>query len=131
MEGIKTEIELIVIANDFQRVLDVQFHKDDIAACLLRMSELENIMTQSGKYLADAKYLQDKEQVKIKQAIEELGTKLSPSTLNNYIKSKTHDINYVVNWMERITRSSTHLCENLRTAISYLKTEMNLLNYKP
>jgi hypothetical protein len=129
--AILTKDVLLTIANDFQRVLDLQFHKDDIAACLLRMSELENIMTTSGKYLADAKYLQEREQVKIKQAIEELGTKLSPSTLNNYIKAKTHDINYIVNWMERINRSSTHLCENLRTAISYLKTEMNLLNYKP
>lgn len=127
----KTLDELRDICDEFQERLDKEFHKDDPNACLERMTELETVMSKSGNYLADAKYWQDKAQSRLKDYIDELGSKYTTSTLNNYVKAKTMEENHVAVWMERINRTATHLLENIRTAISYQKEQMRNLSYRP
>lgn len=117
-------------AIDFQKKLEEPISKDDCEACIGRITEIEIIMVESGKLLADAKFYQDEAQSRLKEIVEQLGYNVSPSTLNNYIKSVTKNENYLCNWIERINRSATHLLENLRTCISYRKEEMKNLNYK-
>lgn len=126
----KSLTELKSICQEFQSRLEMEFSKDDPDACLERMTELEVIMARSGQYLADAKYWQDEARGRLKQYVEELGSKYSISTLNDYVKAKTVDENHVVNWMERINRSCSHLTDNLRTTISYKKEELRQLNYR-
>lgn len=129
IEAIKTIENLYELAQQFQNKIEFEIVKDDPEVAIERMREVEVIMASSGKLLADAKYWQDEAQSQLKEAIAEVGTGVSPSTLNNWIKSKTKKENYLVNWLERINRSATHLCENLRTVISYRKEEMKNLHY--
>lgn len=125
----KSLSELKTICEDFQERLEIPFSKDDPDACLERMTELEVIMARSGQYLADAKYWQDESRGKLKQYIDELGSKYSVSTLNEYVKAKTLEENHICNWMERINKACSHLTDNLRTTISYKKEELRQLNY--
>jgi len=122
--------QLRIKALEFQNKLQEPISTDDAESCLVRITEVEIMMVESGKLLADAKFHQDTEQSKLKEILADLNANVSASTLNNYIKSRTINENYMVNWFERINRSSTHLCENLRTVISYRKEEMRNLNYK-
>lgn len=126
MEHLKQKCE------EFQKYLDVNFIKDDPESCIERMTELEYIMSASGKLLADAKYIQDEQQSDLQSIVNELSLsmKLTPTIMNNYVKARTKDINYIVNWAERINRSATHMIESLRSALSYRKTELTNLNYK-
>lgn len=118
---------------DFQEKLDLPFIKDDPEACLVRMMELETIMSASGKLLADAKYIQNEQQSDLKAIVDELMSQkliLTPTIMNNYVKARTKEINYIVDWSERINRSATHMLDSIRSAISYRKTELTNLNYK-
>jgi hypothetical protein len=126
----KTLDELKLICEEFQSLLEVPFSKDDADACLERMTELEVVMAQSGQYLADAKYWQDKAQGRLKQYVEELGSEYTASTLNNYVKAKTLEENHLVNALDRVNATSTHQLSNIRTAISYQKELMRNLNYR-
>lgn len=123
--------ELKAICEDFQSRLEIEFLKDDPDACLTRMSELEVIMARSGQYLADAKYWQDQARGRLKQYVDELGSQYTASTLNEYVKAKTAEENRIVNHLDRINASSTHMLQNLRTAISYAKEQMKNLSYRP
>lgn len=117
----------------FQKQLELPFIKDDPEACLVRMMELETIMAASGKLVADAKYIQDQQQSDLKVIVDELMSQkltLTPTIMNNYVKARTKEINYIVNWAERINRSATHMLDSIRSAISYRKTELTNLNYK-
>lgn len=127
----KTLQELKEICEDFQSRLEIDFPKDDPDACLTRMSELEVIMARSGQYLADAKYWQDQARGRLKQYVDELGSQYTASTLNEYVKAKTAEENRIVNHLDRINASSTHMLQNLRTAISYAKEQMKNLSYRP
>lgn len=126
----KTLEELKLICEDFQSRLEVPFSKDDPDACLERMTELEVVMAQSGQYLADAKYWQDEARTRLKQYVDELGSKYTTSTLNEYVKAKTLNENHIVNWLDRVNKACSHLTDNIRTAISYKKEELRQLNYK-
>ena len=91
-----------------------------------RAEKLSILVAQSGKMLADAEWYRD--QIiegtimdALKKAMEE---KLSPSVLNQYIKSVARDYNFLVKWIDRINATATHQIEAVRSILSYRKAEM-------
>ena len=95
---------------------------------LERVEMLSILIAQSGQCLANAKYLQDQVingtiMEALKNAYEE---RLSPSTINNYVKTSAKEYNYLVNWLDRINSTATHQLDSTRTLISYKKAELNL-----
>lgn len=95
---------------------------------ITRAENLAVLMAQSGQCLADAKYLQDTVingtiMEALKQAYEE---RLSPSTINKWVTTAAKDLNYLVNWIDRINATATHQLDSVRTLISYRKAEMTI-----
>ena len=93
-----------------------------------RAENLSVLIAQSGQCLADAKYLQD---MVINGAIMEALQKsyeerLSPSTINKCVNTAAKDLNYLVNWIDRINATATHQLDAIRTLISYRKAEMTI-----
>lgn len=118
--------ELKTIIWEYEHILNNSFINDDFQSLNDRMSNIEAVMIGSGNLLANAKYLQDIKQADLKTTLEEFQEyrNISITTINNYIKSRTYEENFVVNKLERINKTATHLLENLRTRISYLKEEL-------
>lgn len=93
-----------------------------------RIEYLNILIAKSGQLLAKAKFIQDDLINKgLMQAMEdELDKKLSPSLVNKFVGSGAKNINYLVNWADRINASATHQLDGIRTIISYKKAELNL-----
>ena len=46
----------------------------------------------------------------------------APATIaKQFIQAKSGDINYLVNWLDRINRSIVHIGDNMRTQLSFIK----------
>lgn len=93
-----------------------------------RIENLLILVSQSGNYLSDAKYHQDGVvngaiMEALQKAYEE---KLSPSTINLFVKTAAKELNYLVNWLDRINATATHQIDATRSILSYRKTEMQL-----
>lgn len=93
-----------------------------------RAENLTVLIAKSGKLMADAKHLQ--ESVingaildSLQKAYEE---RLSPSTINLFVKTAARDFNYVVNFLDRINATATHSLEAVRSILSYRKSEMTM-----
>lgn len=93
-----------------------------------RIEYLNILIAKSGQLLAQAKFIQDDIVNKgLLQAMEQdLDRKLSPSLVNKFVGSGAKNINYLVNWADRINASATHQLDGIRTIISYKKAELNL-----
>lgn len=93
-----------------------------------RIEYLNILVAKSGQLLAQAKYIQDDIiNTGLMQAMEqELDKKLSPSLVNKFVGSGAKNINYLVNWADRINAAATHQLDGIRTIISYKKAELNL-----
>lgn len=92
-----------------------------------RLEDLNILIAESGKALADAKYLQDKMVSEvIKNVLADQNYNMSASTLNTYVKSLAKDYNYMVNVLDRINATATHQIDSLRSILSYKKSEMLL-----
>ena len=118
----KIEAELA----DIQSYLELPSPNDNPAALTKRLDILSQHMARTAKLKSDAEYHYNS--VLSSSIIEALKTtsKLSPSTLNKYIESLCKDYKQILTWSERANRTATHQCENMRTLISYAKSEMNL-----
>lgn len=91
-----------------------------------RISQLNVYLARSGKLLAEVKLVLDNAtNYYFTQCQNEL-TVLSASMQKRYIESKTADINYYVNWLDRINRGIVHSGDNIRTQMSFLKEELRL-----
>jgi len=93
-----------------------------------RLEKIDILMAQSGKMLADAKFHKDSIvngtiMEMLKKSYEE---KLSASVLNKFIETAAKDQAYLVNWIDRINATSTHVKDSIRTIISYRKKELEL-----
>lgn len=101
---------------------------DDPKLIIEQAIEAENIMVNSGKMLADAKYwLREAMHSETIRTLKELvkSEKIITSTsVNEIIKSLCKEQNYIVDWCERVNRSATHRIELCRTIISKHKAEM-------
>lgn len=93
-----------------------------------RTEMLYLLISKSGQCLAEAKYIQDQiiNTGLLKVMEDGLDSKLSPSLINQFVKSSAKEVNYLVNWLDRINSAATHQLDGIRTIISYKKAELNL-----
>ena len=83
-------------------------------------------MARSGNMLADAKYLQDVEQDKVFTEYYDEISSMPATIASKLIDSKTSEVNYLVNWLERINRACTHQADSIRTIFSYVKENLKM-----
>ena len=88
----------------------------------------ESIMVNSGKLLADAKYWLNEamhsETIKTLKELASQNKLITSTAVNQIIKSLCKDQQYLVDWCERLNRSSTHRADLARSIISKQKAEM-------
>ena len=83
-------------------------------------------MARSGNMLADAKYLQDVERDKVFTEYYDEISSMPATIASKLIDSKTSEVNYLVNWLERINRACTHQADSIRTIFSYVKENLKM-----
>jgi hypothetical protein len=95
---------------------------------LERMEYLLIMVAKSGQLLAEAKLAQDQivNQGLLAAMDEGLDKKLSPSLITKFVNTNAKEVNYLVNWADRVNASATHQLDAIRTIVSYRKAEMNL-----
>jgi hypothetical protein len=110
-----------------QGFLELEYAGDDMDLCKQRMRDLSTYMARSGKLKADAEYHYGKVyNGAVMNALKELAeSKMSTSTINEYIKSMCRDYKQLITWADRVNRSCTHQIDSLRTILSYAKSERN------
>lgn len=113
---------------EIQQFLEESYPSDNPAACIDRLQKLGEYMARSGKIKADAEYYYngviDSE---IMTALKDLlNEKITPTTLNKLVEAKARHYKHLVTFADRVNRSCTHQCENLRTIISFTKQQMNI-----
>jgi hypothetical protein len=123
----RSKEELHKVAENMQTYLETETGPDP-QHLMDRIELLNLLIAKSGQCLAEAKYIQDQIiNTGLMNAIGEgLETKLSPSLINQFVKSNAKDVNLLVNWFDRINAAATHQLDSLRTIISYKKAELNL-----
>lgn len=96
-----------------------------------RIELLSVLISQSGEYLAAAKYYQDAlVHSEIMKTIKEgYSDKLTATALNKLINSLAKDENYLVNQFDRINSAAGKQLEGLRSILSYRKTEFSTLGF--
>ena len=95
---------------------------------LERMEYLLIMVAKSGQLLAEAKLAQDQiiNEGLLAAMDEGLDKKLSPSLITKFVNTNAKEVNYLVNWADRVNASATHQLDAIRTIVSYRKAEMNL-----
>lgn len=123
----RSKEELHKIAENMQVYLETETGPEP-QHLIDRMELLNLLIAKSGQCLAEARYIQDQLiNAGLLNAIGEgLENKLSPSLINQFVKSNAKDVNLLVNWFDRINAAATHQLDSLRTIISYKKAELNL-----
>jgi len=101
---------------------------DEPTQIIEQLTVAESIMVNSGKMLADTKYwLNDAMHSDTISTLKELATQnkiITSTAVNQIIKSLCKDQQYLVDWCERLNRSSTHRADLARSIISKQKAEM-------
>ena len=125
---ITTLDKIIEELKDIQDYLEIEMG-EDVEEAVDRGNRVSVYMARSGKLLADAKYHRDKKlRSDIVNEIKEI-VKLPASSANKFIDTFVEKESFVINWADRINRSSTHQLEWCRTVISKAKAEMSAFNY--
>ena len=83
-------------------------------------------MARSGNMLADAKYIQDLERNRVYTEYSKLILKMPATVATKFIESQTGEVNYLVNWLDRINRACTHQADSLRTIFSFVKENLKM-----
>lgn len=98
-----------------------------------RGNDLAVYMARSGKLLADAKYhLNEKLKDEVFETIREAGkqAKTTATAVNAIIKSLCKEEQYLVDWCERVNRTTTHQLDWARSVLSKARAEMQYMgNY--
>lgn len=92
-----------------------------------RLTVLSVHCARSGKMLSDSKYiLAEKLKGEFTELIEQLGkgSGLTARAVNKLIDSMARDEQYLVNWIERINRTTVHQIDLLRSLLSYEKEQI-------
>lgn len=101
---------------------------DDPNVIIEQLTLAESIMVNSGKMLAYAKYWLNEamhsETIKTLKELASQNKLITSTTVNQIIKSLCKDQQYLVDWCERLNRSSTHRADLARSIISKQKAEM-------
>ena len=111
----------------FNKYLEVKCPQQD-EDLIERLENLQVLLAQSGKYLADAKLLRDEQ---VQQAIKGVVSDpdmvgLSNTLMNEYVKSSAKDLNYLVNSLDRINSAAVHQMECVRSILAYRRSQMTL-----
>ena len=123
----RSKEELNKLAEKMQAYLETDLGPDP--QHLIDRAELLTILiAKSGQALAEAKFIQDMiiNEGLLSAINQGLETKLSPSLVNKFVSSNAKDVNFLVNWLDRINSAATHQLDGIRTIISYKKAELNL-----
>lgn len=91
-----------------------------------RLTQLNSYLARSGMLLAEAKLIQDNERALLYVGNADMLKRMPVSTAKAFVESQTGDINYYVNWLDRINRALVHVGDNLRTQVSFAKEELRL-----
>jgi hypothetical protein len=101
---------------------------DEPATISSQVVEAENIMVNTGKMLADAKFWLNEalhsETISTLKQLAKSEKNITSTAVNQIVKSLCKDQNYAVDWCERMNRSSTHRVDLCRSIISKHKAEM-------
>lgn len=101
---------------------------DEPTQIIEQLTMAESIMVNSGKMLADAKYWLNEamhsETIKTLKELASQNKLITSTAVNQIIKSLCKDQQYLVDWCERLNRSSTHRADLARSIISKQKAEM-------
>ena len=114
-------------ATQIQSDLDVT-QSEDANEAQERGNMLAAYISRTGKMLADAKYhLNAKKKSDIMETLVDVAKRTpnaSSTVVNELIKSLCKEEQYLVDWIERLNKTSTHQLEWCRTVISKAKAEM-------
>ena len=96
---------------------------------ITRLENLNILISQSGKMLADAKYYKD---TVVNGAIMEAlqrayNEKLSTTTINKFVETAAKEQSYLVNWIDEINSTAGKQIDSLRSILSYRKEEMKIV----
>lgn len=94
--------------------------------CILRGNTLSGYMARTGKMLADAKWHKDQAmKSSIMQTLRDSAA-APPSVMNKLVDAACVRENFLVTWIDRLNRTTTHQIEWLRTVVSKAKREQQL-----
>lgn len=99
---------------------------DDANELVARLTDINIYMARSGFLLAECKTMQDKAAAEVYNRYGSDLLKMPATVVKSFISSQTADINYYVNWLDRINRACVHCGDNVRTQISFAKEELKL-----
>ena len=114
----RSKEELNKLAEKMQAYLETDLGPDP--QHLIDRAELLTILiAKSGQALAEAKFIQDMiiNDGLLSAINQGLETKLSPSLVNKFVSSNAKDVNFLVNWLDRINSAATHQLDGIRTKI--------------
>lgn len=110
--------------SEIEVILEQGYDTDDGGLLVQRLSLIGAYMAESGKLKGDAEYhMRAKKNNEIMdQIIKLLPAFISKTVQNEFVESLAKYECRINTWADRVNRSCTHQCENLRTQISYLKS---------
>ena len=115
--------ELVIYHNQIDTML-----VDDPNVVVDELIIAENIMVNSGKLLADAKYWLNEamhsDTINTMKMLTKEQPKITSTSINQIVKSLCKDQQYLVDFADRINRSATHRADYCRSIMSKHKAEM-------
>lgn len=117
--------EALLECSQMQAFLEIECSKE-ITEMVDRVNTINVIMARSGEMLADAKMLQEEAMCHTFEQENTYIKGLQPSVATKYLTSKIYTENRLVNWIDRINATCKHQGDNLRTLISYMKSQLEL-----
>lgn len=109
-----------------QTFLESDFQKD-AHVYTERIRMLGVYMARSGVLLAEAKYEYNDAMGRVYTEDAEILKRLSPMQTKDYIRGKLSVESFYVDWLDRINANCVHQSDNLRTLLSYEKTQMQMI----
>ena len=101
---------------------------DDLNVIVEQLTIAESVMVNSGKMLADAKFhlneAMHSDTIKTLKDLASQSKIITSTAVNQIIKSLCRNEQYLVDWCDRLNRSSTHRADLARSIISKQKAEM-------
>lgn len=117
-------------AQEIQDFLEVTM-SDDPQEVIERGNDLQVYMARTGKMLADAKYMLNKQKHQDTMNIVRefiIDQKLSAKVQNAMIEGICKEWQYLVDWIERLNAACTHQLDWCRSVNSKNKEELRLSN---
>lgn len=122
--------KLMKEATEMQSFLEITM-SDNPHEVIERGNDLVVYLSRSAKMLADAKLILNKQkQAETMNIVRDfiIDKKLSAKVQNALIDGLCRDIQYLVDWLERMNAAITHQLDWCRSVVSKNKEEMRLTN---